>query len=63
MYQPARSELESAAKLARQHIAVTAVHNHLAGESLEVIYLHYHAQGVATELATRRLRSALDATR
>ena len=41
------------AELARQHIAVTAVHNHLAGESPEVIYVHYHAQGVATELATR----------
>jgi hypothetical protein len=41
------------AELARQHVAVTAVHNHLAGETPAVIYVHFHAQGVATELAAR----------
>jgi hypothetical protein len=41
------------AELARQKIAVTAIHNHLNGETPEVIYTHYHAMGVATDLAKR----------
>ncbi|HVT41125.1 MAG TPA: DUF1259 domain-containing protein [Gemmatimonadaceae bacterium] len=40
-------------ELARQHIPVTAVHNHLAGESPAIFYVHIHAQGVATDLAAR----------
>jgi hypothetical protein len=41
------------AELARQHIAVTAVHNHLAGENPAIFYIHIHAQGAATDLAAR----------
>ena len=41
------------AELARQHIDITAIHNHLSGESPEIIYVHYHAMGAITELATR----------
>src|SRR5262245_50550395 len=48
-------------RLADRGIAVTAVHNHLAGEFPEVVYLHFHATGAATELA-RRLDTVLGAT-
>jgi hypothetical protein len=41
------------AELARQRIDVTAVHNHFAGESPQIIYVHFHGQGAATDLATR----------
>lgn len=41
------------AELARQSIAVTAIHNHLAGEEPEITYVHYHAEGNALELAAR----------
>ena len=40
-------------ELAQQGIAVTAIHNHLSGESPEVIYVHVHSQGSATDLAGR----------
>jgi hypothetical protein len=41
------------AELARQHISVTAVHNHLIGEEPQLTYVHFHAQGNAGDLATR----------
>lgn len=41
------------AELARQHLAVTAVHNHLVGETPQLTYVHFHGQGVATALAAR----------
>lgn len=41
------------AELTSQGIAVTAVHNHLAGEEPQITYVHFHAQGRATELSTR----------
>jgi len=41
------------AELARQRIAVTAIHNHLAGEEPQITYVHYHGQGAALELAVR----------
>ena len=39
--------------LARQHIDVTAIHNHLAGEDPQITYVHFHAAGNALDLATR----------
>jgi hypothetical protein len=41
------------AELARQDIRVTAIHNHIAGELPQITYVHYHAEGPATTLATR----------
>jgi hypothetical protein len=41
------------AELARQRIAVTAIHNHLAGEEPQITYVHFHGQGNALDLATR----------
>jgi len=41
------------AELARQHIAVTAIHNHLAGEQPKITYVHFHVQGRALDLAVR----------
>jgi len=41
------------AELARQNLAVTAIHNHLAGESPQITYLHFHAEGSALDLARR----------
>lgn len=41
------------AELASQHIAVTAIHNHLVGEQPQVTYVHFLAQGSALDLATR----------
>ncbi len=41
------------AELARQHLDVTAVHNHLAGEEPQLTYVHFHGHGVATDLAAR----------
>jgi hypothetical protein len=41
------------AELARQGIAVSAIHNHLAGESPQITYAHFHADGNALDLATR----------
>ena len=41
------------AELARQRIAVTAIHNHLVGEDPMITYVHFHAEGKPTELAGR----------
>jgi hypothetical protein len=41
------------AELARQGIAVSAIHNHLSGESPQITYAHFHADGKALDLATR----------
>lgn len=41
------------AQLSQEHIDVTAIHNHLVGESPRLTYVHFHAQGRATELAAR----------
>ncbi len=41
------------AELARQRIAVTAIHNHLVGEDPKITYVHFHAEGKPTELAGR----------
>lgn len=49
------------AELTRQGIAVTAVHNHLVGEEPKLTYLHFHAEGAATDLA-RRLDAAVALT-
>lgn len=49
------------AELARQGIAVTAVHNHIVGEEPKLTYLHFHAEGIATDLA-RRLSAAVALT-
>jgi hypothetical protein len=49
------------AELARQQIGVTAVHNHLAGETPQITYVHYHADGPALGLA-RRLDQVLART-
>ena len=40
-------------ELARQSLAVTAIHNHLVGEEPRLIYLHFHGQGRAVDLAAR----------
>jgi len=49
------------AELAKQNIGVTAIHNHLIGESPTVTYVHYHGEGRATDLAAR-LNTVLAAT-
>lgn len=36
-----------------QHLAVMAVHNHLVGESPRIMYVHFHGEGPALELARR----------
>ncbi len=41
------------AELARQRIAVSAIHDHLVGEEPRLTYVHYHGQGNALDLATR----------
>jgi hypothetical protein len=41
------------AELSRQNVEVTAIHNHLIGEEPRIVYVHFHAQGRATDLATR----------
>jgi len=40
-------------ELSRQEVDVTAIHNHLAGASPEVVYVHFRAHGDAADLATR----------
>lgn len=47
--------------LDREGIDVTAVHNHLVGETPTVTYVHFHGVGPAAELA-RRLEKALRLT-
>jgi hypothetical protein len=41
------------AEFARRGLAVTAIHNHLTGEDPRIIYIHFHGQGRATDLASR----------
>lgn len=41
------------AELARQGITVTAIHNHLAGETPQITYVHFHGEGDARQLASR----------
>lgn len=41
------------AEFVRQNVEVSAVHNHLAGATPEVIYVHFHARGPALDLAQR----------
>src|SRR5438309_4976165 len=41
------------AELTRQHIGVSAIHNHIVGEQPEIIYVHILGQGSALDLATR----------
>lgn len=45
------------AQLAADSIAVTAVHNHLVGESPPVTYVHYEGHGPAVALAERVARA------
>ena len=40
------------AEFARQRLDVTAIHNHLIGEEPRIVYVHFHGQGRATDLAT-----------
>ncbi len=42
-------------------LGVTAVHNHLVGESPKLIYVHFHGRGDAVALA-RSVRAALEVT-
>jgi len=46
------------AKLRSYHFEITALHNHLMGETPKVLYVHYMAHGSASQLATS-LRTAL----
>jgi len=39
--------------LLERGIDISAIHNHLAGESPQVLYLHFHGHGAATALAAR----------
>lgn len=41
------------AELQRRDIGVTAIHNHLIGETPGLSYVHFHAEGPATDLAAR----------
>jgi hypothetical protein len=41
------------AELAQQRIGVSAIHNHLSGESPQITYVHYHGGGRGADLATR----------
>jgi hypothetical protein len=50
-----------ASKLLQSGVEVTAVHNHLLGESPHVLYMHYLAQGDAVKIA-QNLRAALAET-
>ena len=40
------------AKLRSYHFEITAVHNHLMGETPKVLYVHYMAHGSASQMAT-----------
>lgn len=40
-------------ELARQRIAVTAIHNHVVGDDPRITYVHFHGEGSALELAAR----------
>lgn len=48
------SELGPVVRALLDHgIDITAIHNHLAGESPQILYLHFHGHGAATALAVR----------
>ena len=49
------------AALVRQHLGTTAVHNHLVGENPRLIYVHFHGEGPAVDMA-RRLDSVIALT-
>ena len=49
------------AELSKQHVGVMAMHDHLAGEEPRLTYVHFHAMGKATDIATR-LEAALART-
>lgn len=49
------------AALVRQRLATMAVHNHLVGEDPRLIYIHFHGQGSAVDMA-RRLDSVIALT-
>lgn len=49
------------AELARQGVTVTAIHNHLVGETPQITYVHYHIAGPAAA-AARALDAALRLT-
>jgi len=36
-----------------EHLAITSVHNHLVGESPRIMYVHFHGEGPAVDLARR----------
>jgi hypothetical protein len=44
------------AEFARQGITVSAIHNHLVGETPQITYVHFHDQGAAPDIATRLAR-------
>ncbi len=44
-------------RLVAEGIGITAVHNHLAGETPAVLYLHYHGHGAAERLAQALART------
>lgn len=44
------------AEFARQRISVSAIHNHLVGETPQITYVHFHDQGAALDIATRLAR-------
>lgn len=49
-----RAELQPVlAELERQHIDVTSIHNHLAGEQPSITYIHFHGEGDARDLGRR----------
>jgi hypothetical protein len=57
------SELQPVLKALRKGgIDVVAIHNHMAGESPRILFLHYWGVG-PTEALARTLRSALDVTK
>ena len=41
------------AEIDRQGLAITAIHNHLVGEDPPLVYVHFHGQGRALDLAAR----------
>ncbi|HEY2824102.1 MAG TPA: DUF1259 domain-containing protein [Gemmatimonadales bacterium] len=49
------------AELSRQHVGVTAIHNHIVGAEPAIMYVHYHAHGNALDLGGR-LRAVIGKT-
>lgn len=44
------------AELSRQRIPISAIHNHLVGETPGITYVHFHVQGPVLDVATRLAR-------